>query len=52
MTRTVAFDPITLEVLRGAFDVVADEMELVLLRSSHSTIINEALEKLKAQLEE
>ena len=44
MTRTVAFDPITLEVLRGAFDVVADEMELVLLRSSHSTIINEALD--------
>jgi N-methylhydantoinase B len=44
MTRPPAFDPITLEVLRGAFDVVADEMELVLLRSSHSTIINEALD--------
>ena len=41
-------DPITVEVLRGALDTVADEMELVLLRSSHSTVINEALDATSA----
>ena len=41
-------DPITIEVLRGALDALADEMELVLLRSSHSTVINEALDATSA----
>ncbi len=37
-------DPITLEVLRNKFDSIADEMELTVLKSSYSTIVNEALD--------
>ena len=35
-------DPITLEVLRGRFDAVADEMEHTLLKASYSSIVSEA----------
>lgn len=35
-------DPITLEVLRNRFDVIADEMEMTLLRTSFSPIVKEA----------
>lgn len=37
-------DPITLEVIRNRFDVIAEEMELTLLKSSHSTIVKEGLD--------
>ena len=37
-------DPVALEVLRGRLTAVADEMEFVLLRSSFSSIITEALD--------
>lgn len=40
--RTI--DPVTLEVVRNKFDDVADEMEITLLKSSHSTIVKEALD--------
>ena len=39
-----ALDPVGLEVLRGRLTAVADEMEYVLLRSSWSSIITEALD--------
>src|SRR5713226_7333625 len=35
-------DPITLEVLQNRFDVIANEMELTLLRASLSPIVKEA----------
>lgn len=38
----MAVDPITLEVLQNCFDVIADEMELTLLRTSFSPIVKEA----------
>ena len=37
-------DPITLEVVRNKLDSVADEMEIALLKSSHSAIVKEALD--------
>lgn len=37
-------DPITLEVLRNKFDVVADEMEIALLRSAYSPIVKEGMD--------
>jgi N-methylhydantoinase B len=40
----MGLDPITLEVLRNKFDVIADEMELALLRSSFSPIVKEGLD--------
>lgn len=40
----VRTDPITLEVIRNRLDVIADEMEMTLLRSSFSPIIKEALD--------
>lgn len=39
-----SIDPVTLEVLRGRFDAVADEMEYAILRSAYSTIVTEALD--------
>lgn len=39
-----ALDAVALEVLRGRLTAVADEMEFVLLRSSFSSIITEALD--------
>ena len=37
-----SIDPVTLEVLRGRFDAVADEMEHTLLKASFSSIVSEA----------
>jgi N-methylhydantoinase B len=37
-------DPVALEVLRGRLTAIADEMEFVLLKSSYSSIITEALD--------
>jgi N-methylhydantoinase B len=42
MIRTI--DPITLEVVRNKLDDIADEMEITLLKSSHSAIVKEALD--------
>lgn len=42
MTGTA--DPVMLEVLRGRFDAVADEMEQAVLKSAYSTIVTEALD--------
>jgi N-methylhydantoinase B len=39
-----SIDPITLEVVRNKLDDIADEMEITLLKSSHSTIVKEALD--------
>jgi N-methylhydantoinase B len=39
-----SIDPITLEVVRNKLDDVADEMEITLLKSSHSAIVKEALD--------
>ena len=41
-TRTI--DPITLEVIRNKLDDIAEEMEITLLKSSHSAIVKEALD--------
>jgi len=38
----MSLDPITLEVLRNKFDVIADEMQIALLRSAYSMNIKEA----------
>jgi N-methylhydantoinase B len=37
-------DPITLEVVRNKLEDIADEMEMTLLKSSHSTVVKEALD--------
>jgi N-methylhydantoinase B len=37
-------DPVTLEVVRNQLEGIADEMEITLLKSSHSTIVKEALD--------
>jgi N-methylhydantoinase B len=41
---TVEVDPITLEVIRNRLDVIAEEMEIVLLKAAHSAIVKEALD--------
>ncbi|MXX28814.1 MAG: hydantoinase B/oxoprolinase family protein, partial [Gammaproteobacteria bacterium] len=41
-------DPITLEVLRGQLDAVAEEMQLIVLKSSHSSIVSESLDATSA----
>jgi len=41
---TVTTDPITLEVIRNRLDVIADEMEMTLLKSAFSPVIKEALD--------
>jgi N-methylhydantoinase B len=41
---TVPVDPITLEVIRNRLDAIANEMEVTLLRTSHSPIVKEALD--------
>lgn len=43
-SRSKPLDPITLEVVRNKLDDIADEMELTLLKSSHSAIVKEALD--------
>jgi N-methylhydantoinase B/oxoprolinase/acetone carboxylase alpha subunit len=35
----MGMDLITLEVLRNKFDVIADEMEIALLKSAYSSIV-------------
>jgi len=37
-------DLITLEVLRNKFDVIADEMEIALLKSAYSSIVKEGMD--------
>ena len=44
MTRADRFDPITLEVIRNRLDVVAEEMQTTLLKSSCSPIVKEGLD--------
>jgi N-methylhydantoinase B len=41
---TKPLDPITMEVVRNKLDDIADEMEITLLKSSHSAIVKEALD--------
>ncbi|MEJ8571612.1 hydantoinase B/oxoprolinase family protein [Microbaculum marinum] len=41
---SIEIDPVTLEVIRNRLNVVADEMESILLRSSFSAIMKEALD--------
>jgi N-methylhydantoinase B len=40
----MAIDLITLEVLRNKFDVIADEMEIALLKSAYSSIVKEGMD--------
>ncbi|MFQ5426852.1 MAG: hydantoinase B/oxoprolinase family protein, partial [Gaiellales bacterium] len=40
----MSVDPVTLEVIRNRLEAIADEMELTLLRTSHSAIVREALD--------
>jgi N-methylhydantoinase B len=42
--HSAGLDPITLEVIRNKLDDIADEMEITLLKSSHSAIVKEALD--------
>ena len=42
--NTPQVDPVTIEVLRGRFTAVADEMQHALIKSSYSTIVTEALD--------
>lgn len=37
-------DPIRLEVLRNAFDTIADEMALILMRTAHSPIVRDSMD--------
>jgi N-methylhydantoinase B/oxoprolinase/acetone carboxylase alpha subunit len=41
---TDELDPVTVEVIRNKLEGIADEMEITLLKSSHSTIVKEALD--------
>src|SRR3954470_15154358 len=41
---TGRLDAVTLEMIRNRFDVIAEEMELVLLKAAHSAIVKEALD--------
>ena len=38
------FDPIRLEVLKSAFETIADEMALIVLRTSHSSIVRDSMD--------
>lgn len=42
MTKITEVDPITLQVIRGAFETIAEEMGHVLYRMSFSSIIRES----------
>lgn len=37
-------DPVTLEVLRNKFDVIANEMQMALIQSAYSAVVKEALD--------
>jgi N-methylhydantoinase B len=41
---TVKFDPIVLEVIKNAFDTIADEMALILMRTAHSPIVRDSMD--------
>src|SRR4051812_3839765 len=44
MTQRSNIDPIRLEVLRNAFDTIADEMALILMRTAHSPIVRDSMD--------
>lgn len=44
----MSFDPISLEVLRGRLDAIVEEMQVILLKSSYSTIVTESLDATSA----
>src|SRR5215831_8499545 len=46
----MGMDLITLEVLRHKFDVIADEMEIALLKSAYSSIVKEGMDASSALL--
>ena len=48
VNKEIGMDPVTLEVLRGQLDAVAEEMQVTLLKSSYSTIISESLDATSA----
>ena len=41
-------DPIRLEVIKSAFDTIADEMALILMRAAHSPIVRDSMDFSKA----
>lgn len=44
MSTTGPIDPILLEVLKNAFETIADEMALKVLRTSHSSIVRDSMD--------
>lgn len=44
----MSFDPISLEVIRGRLDAIVEEMQVILLKSSYSTIVTESLDATSA----
>lgn len=44
MAHRPNIDPIRLEVLRNAFDTIADEMALILMRTAHSPIVRDSMD--------
>jgi len=40
----VGIDPIRLEVIKNAFDTIADEMALILMRTAHSPIVRDSMD--------
>ncbi len=44
----MSLDPISLEVLRGRLDAIVEEMQVILLKSSYSTIVTESLDATSA----
>ncbi|MEA2985094.1 MAG: N-methylhydantoinase [Alphaproteobacteria bacterium] len=44
MAQRSNIDPIRLEVLRNAFDTIADEMALILMRTAHSPIVRDSMD--------
>ena len=44
MNTSEPIDPILLEVLKNAFETIADEMALIVLRTSHSSIVRDSMD--------
>jgi N-methylhydantoinase B len=44
MTQSAPIDLILLEVLKNAFETIADEMALIVLRTSHSSIVRDSMD--------
>lgn len=42
--KNTAIDPIRLEVLKNAFDTIADEMALILMRTAYSAIVRDSMD--------